>query len=249
MSGIHIFQMSLGGTRSIQPTPEPLVLDNANIVFDGNSLTKGDGSTVGNDYPSQLMRLSPFATNGATMQNLGVGGQTTLNMLSDAVTQVDALFDSAKSNNILCVWEIRNHLVVNEPTNQYAYDKFVEYCQGRIAKGWYVVIATVLPSWDSMYRGDNTVTGYQLLDSDRKEINTWLRNNYKDFAHELADLASINGIGNLGDNEPSGYVFDPNNRPGLSANGNYVDGTHCSDTGYGVVAGIMSEAIQRLIAK
>jgi len=220
-------------------------LKNANIVCDGNSLTAGQGSTSGGTYPNQLIEKKPLSSLVSSITNKGVGGQTTVDMNADASTDIDSLL-SGTERNILLAWEIRNHLVVDAPTLQQAYDEFALYCSNRQAAGWEVVSATLLPSWAATYRGDNTVTGYNQLESDRNAINTMLRNGWGDFSDGIADLALVDTIGVFGNNESYDYVFDTNNRPTLSVNGRFIDGTHLTNVGYEEVAKVFLQQLWKL---
>ena len=108
------------------------------LIFDGNSLTAGLGSTGGRTYPAQVLSQLPMYDG----TNFGVNGQTTTQMASDAASQIDPLVSPA---NILIAWEIRNEIVVGGATAQQAYDRFVSYCQARRAAGWQVIVLTAVP--------------------------------------------------------------------------------------------------------
>jgi len=218
-------------------------LKTSKIIADGNSLTSGQGSTNGNKYPEQLSRFYPISSTSISITNLGVGAQTTLDMLSDAVSQVDTLYNEALNYNFLLVWEIRNHLVQNAPTNTFAFDKFKEYCLARKTAGFTVIIATISPSWSASYRGDSTVTGYNLLESDRLAINVMLREQWTDFAD---GLASFPKIGNTGVNVVDGYVYSTST-PAPSTNGMFIDGTHCTNAGYEKVSNSFLIEIYKLL--
>lgn len=222
------------------------LINNSKIVCDGNSLTLGTGSTGGETYPIQLSNLGAIGTSNCTVTNLGSGSQTTEDMIADGVAQVDALYDSGLDYNFLLAWEIRNHLVLDAPTNQAAFDEMETYCLARQSAGFKVIVATILPSWTATYRGDSTVAGYNLLDYDRLAINTLLRDNYTDFADGFADLAMIEGLGDLGDNESGGYTFSAT-RPTTSVNGKYDDGTHLTNSGYADVAQCFLNEIYKII--
>jgi len=219
--------------------------NNCVIVCDGNSLTVGQGSTGGNNYPSQMGVKYPLSSFAGSITNKGVGGQTTLDMEADATSDIDSLL-SGSYENILLAWEIRNHLVVDAPTNSDAYDAFADYCSERQAAGWKVIVATILPSWAASYRGDNTSTGYAQLESDRNAVNVMLRNGWGDFADGLADLAAVSSIGTFGNHENTGYVFNTASRPTTSTNGLYDDGTHMTNAGYTVVADVFLKSIWKL---
>ena len=57
-----------------------------NFLFIGDSLTFGNGSTSGYDYPSQVMLLPGFS--GGVKYNLGVGGYTLDNLIANYTTAV-----------------------------------------------------------------------------------------------------------------------------------------------------------------
>jgi len=65
--------------------PKFLNLNNAHLIGDGNSYMAGHGYAPAISY---LMGMEPFNSNGATMVNFGVGGQSTQDMLADQATQV-----------------------------------------------------------------------------------------------------------------------------------------------------------------
>jgi hypothetical protein len=115
--------------RMYQVRQSGLVLDilGARFAADGNSQTVGvNGAAV--SFPGQI------ATSlGVTVTNYGVGGQSTLDMIADAATEIDAAFSSAP--NILIVGEVRNHLVAMDASAdaRIAVDALWTYCDGRRA--------------------------------------------------------------------------------------------------------------------
>nr|WP_321409344.1 hypothetical protein [uncultured Carboxylicivirga sp.] len=228
--------------RGVVPVVPIINLQNANIVVDGNSLSTSQGG--GDPYSTTLQSLLNADDYNVTVANVSVGGQTTLAMISDFATEVAPLYDDQKEN-ILLAWEIRNHLVVNSPTVQEAYDQFVNYCNLANQVGFKVVIGTVMPSWTATYKGDSTVTGYELLDSDRLAANVLLRNNYTQFAIGLADIGATTGLKDFHDNEEEGYVFSAT-RPTTSANGYFADGTHNTASGKAIIAQVWCNELKRL---
>lgn len=221
-------------------------INNANIYVDGNSISAGQGSTSNNSYPEQLERLYPLFKNYfSSINNYAVGGQTTLDMISDAPTQIDPLFISGK-NNILLAWEIRNDMVVNYPTPQEAVNNFKTYCLGRKTANpdLKIITATVLPSWYNSYSGDTTATGYNLLKSNTLIVNQLLREQYTSFCDYLIDFETITDFGLYPANEQDGYVFNTSIRP--IENFYYTDGTHPNNNGYRIIANEFNKAIYRL---
>lgn len=82
------------------------------VVLDGDSLTQGDGATFTQPISVYLQSwLSPLC-NSLEVYSFGVNGQSTQDMLSDVVSQVDSLYNPSK----VCVyfhWEDVN-AILNE---------------------------------------------------------------------------------------------------------------------------------------
>jgi lysophospholipase L1-like esterase len=129
-------------------------LTNANIVADGNSYTQGNGYTP---YSTLIMQSAPFSTNGATMQNFGVGGQTTAQMLSDQSSQVLSLYTSGKANIIL-FQEGGNDLYFNGRVDS-ALARVKRYCDNARAAGFKVIVSTLIHREQTTMFGD-TPTQY-----------------------------------------------------------------------------------------
>jgi hypothetical protein len=152
---------------------------NAIIVCDGNSITAG--ASIGYAWPTQLKIRSPFIDLGCSILNVAVGGQTTAQMVADAVPQVDSLYDKTK-DCILIAWEIGNDLYFGA-TVETACANFQKYCFDRKAAGWRVIAITVCDRiHPSGTPGGDTGSQYKtkiLL------ANTWLRGNWQSFADAL----------------------------------------------------------------
>jgi lysophospholipase L1-like esterase len=207
-------------TATLSLASVPLALANANIICDGNSLTIGQGGTP---YPTQLAGLAPFSTNGAAFSNIGVGGQTTPDMAADYDSQVVALYNAGKQNNIYVCWEGINHLYYNATTTQ-AYEAIRDLCLRARMTGFYVVVGTLTPRSNSGTPAD--------FETKRQEVNTLLRSNWRTFAGELADFAADARIGDAGDELDTTYYTS--------------DKVHLNTTGYGVVAAIVKDTLLRL---
>ena len=182
------------------------------IVFDGNSLTQGTGATAGFSYPDQCFPiLKGFRYGG----NFGVSGQTTAQMSSDAVAQIDSLYNSGLYSNILVAWEIRNSRVVGGRTMAEAYSDYVSYCQARQAAGWKVMALTVLPC-----NGGDEPPGFE---AERVAINAQIVSDWPTFADELCDVAADTRL----DDYTDATYFN-------------ADEVHLTDAGYGVVAELVA---------
>lgn len=180
--------------------------DNLNIVCDGNSLTAGQGGTP---YPTYLQN----SLQNATVQNFGVGGQTTTQMISDATAQIDTQID-VKKKNILIAWEIGNEVYDNgDVTN--ACNNFKAYCDARRSAGWQkIIVINCPPRKQSTQFGDNE----SQYNTKLQQVNTWLSANYTTFSDELIDLA--------GDSRFQGYSLNVYN----------ADLVHFNSNGYSIIA-------------
>jgi len=201
-----------------------------NIVCDGNSLTLGQGSSI--SYP-QLMELNLKKNISCKVTNLGVGAQTTLDMLSDQAQQLQSHYEPL-ARNILFTWEIRNHIVINCPDINFAKLKFMEYCKKANEQGYEVYVLTLLPSYASKYCGEATEKAYDKLEQDRLLINDWLRSEYNTFANGIVDIAKDSLIGKRGQNHELKYSYSSYKRP--KQTDYYYDGTHLTQKGYSIVA-------------
>lgn len=185
------------------------------IVFDGNSLTLGTGSTANNDYPSQCLALLGPGWRGV---NYGVFGQTTGSMTADAATQIDTQYN-AYLKVFIVAWEGAADILAGQNAAG-AYAHLITYYQGRFAAGFTRgVVCTVLP---------NPTGGFEAT---RQSLNTLLRNGIAaDFpGWVLADVAGDARIGANNANLDTTY-YD-------------ADTIHLNNTGYAIVAPLVKTAI------
>lgn len=181
----------------------------------------GDSLTTG--YKStngfgytNLMSLSLAA---CEVYNVGMGSKTLAQMVSDGTSWVDGLYDATKARNIVVIWGGTNDLYTGD-TAENTYANLQTFCAARRAVGWKVVVVTTLP------RG-----AADPYETKRQTYNSSIRAGWATFADALADVAADSRIGDAGDNSDGTY---------------YSDGTHLNNTGYGVVAGIVTAAVQGL---
>ena len=212
-------------------TANSLVNGLVSVAFDGNSLTAGTNSTTGvqggstsdfstsMSFPSQLIRS--LTRNAYMAGNFGVSGQTTVQMSSDAATQIDIKFDAVHyRNNILVAWEITNDYCNAGVTKEVAYSDFVTYCTNRRAAGWRVVVLNVINRTTNL----NTRTAADFAAA-QTYWNGRLATEFTTFADALVDVNALN----------------------LQTTANW-DGTHPSDPGYALVAAAIKTAIAPLLA-
>jgi lysophospholipase L1-like esterase len=193
------------------------------VITDGDSLTVGQGSSVGKDYPTRLgvgLGASYTVTKG-----LAVGGQTAGDMNNDAETQIDALYSASYNDNILAAWGGTNDIQFGLSA-AVAYARYRDYCLRRKAKGFKVIAFTVLPRSDG--------GGIAGVETRRTALNTLIRAHYLEFADALADVAADSRIGDSGDELNLTYY--------------QTDKVHLSDAGYQIIADIVQPIVVALAA-
>jgi lysophospholipase L1-like esterase len=214
-TGTNVFSAATTSPTNVNTTTSApaAFTGTAQIVFDGNSVVYGVGSThtasnaddfTGNNFPAVARRALVSAFPGVTFttKNFGVDGQTTPQMASDAATQIDAIFDGSFDRNILVVREISNDISLNNVSAATAYQTFVDFCQARRAKGWRVLFLTLTPR--SVAPSTMTLTEY----NNRKDaVNGLLRKNWPLFSDGIIDVATLSGL-------------------------TFPDGVHTNDAGY-----------------
>jgi len=194
-----------------------------NVVFDGNSLTAGLGGS--RPYSVNCIQSLVNAQYSVISSNFSVSGQTTTQMISDANSQIDGAYDSSKNYNIVVCWEGINDLYFGVTITQ-AYNNIVNYCLGRKAKGFKVVVVTLTPRQNVGTPANQEVN--------RLAVNALILQNWKTFADALADI---------GNNVPMG-VFETCNNSIYYAS---TDLVHFTDVGYNILAGIVTSAIYSAI--
>ena len=135
-------QLSAAEISLLMGFRRPLLLPlTGNIVCLGNSITAGDGLSVGQDYPS-VLRTSL----GATWQvfNCGHSGYTTPQLLA-GFAEVQSHRAWQTSNNVLVVNEVGNDIILGGASEATARENMrALIAQGR-ASGWRVLFATTTP--------------------------------------------------------------------------------------------------------
>ena len=198
------------------------------IVADGNSNTinSGAGTDSGSPYTVFLMEhlAEHVDINTVTMHNIGVGGQTTVNMLADFESQVEPLYDS-DVKNLMLMWEIGNDLYLSGNVET-VYNRTLSYCQNAAALGFYVIVATC----PTRIYSTNTTAGDTLEQYNAKieEVNSLIRENIQSFG-TLADIAA------------DWRFRDPSNTTYFQP-----DGIHFSEEGRRAIAEIFSNAMKKV---
>lgn len=199
-------------TPTPNPTPTPALLPV--VICDGNSLTYGYESSnpATKSYPAVLATLLPV---GWSVQNTGVGGQTTEGMIARAASAVDSLYNSARPQNIVVAWEGINSLANTADTAAQAYASMTDYIKARKSVGFKVVLCTTI-KWG---------TATAVKETARQAYNALVLANTAG-ADRVVDLAS------------EAKFSDPTNATYFNG-----DSIHLTDAGYAAVAGYLAACL------
>lgn len=224
---------------NILDSGKKLYLQNSNILFDGNSLTFGVGSTGGQNMPTQVATILNNAGYNVTVNHIGVSGQQTPAMIADANTQIPPFLHGTKFNILVCN-EIRNHRDLGNVTKEVAYDSWVNgYMPIVRSQGWFTCVWDELPSW-SLTRATNE-TEYLQFNQDRLDNNLRLKQTSNSFCDLFIPVSENSQIGDLEDTWTSPSWVYADGRP--TNNGIYTDGIHLTNAGYGILAQEIASAL------
>lgn len=188
-----------------------------NIVFEGDSLT-ADG-TYSNDVVNQL---NISEGQGNIGHNVATGAQTLYpTMIDDAHGQVDSNLFATRYRNIAVLWAGTNDLYYDEKLTASGLHEYIrDWCSGRKAAGFQVIVCTIAPRSDPDIREN--------FECRRRILNSLIREHYSEYADGIADIAADPRLGDIGDELDNRY---------------YTDKVHMTATGYSIVACIIRDAI------
>ncbi len=189
------------------------------VVFDGDSLTRGYGLNITTDsYPYQLRS----SLSGYTYDVEGANGESLSTMLANAPTNIDPLYNSRRTKNIVVIWGGINDFIWDSKTAAQVYADTVSYGQARRAAGWKVVVVTTLPTGNASAPAD--------YETKRTTLNANILANWNTFADAIADPGADATIG---------QTSSPNNTSYYQS-----DKTHLTAVGATIVANLVKAAIQ-----
>lgn len=201
------------------------------IVFDGDSLTSGVGSTTalnalesagGLNYPAQASAgLQPDAT----IYNFGVGGQTVTAMNADAPAQIDTLYDPARPCIAVLLGGINDLYTADTAATVYA--RIVAWHTARRAAGFKTVAITILPATGNSPPGD--------IVAKTASVNSSIAANWATFADALCDAAASSVF------TTGGVTTDPHYYS--------TDAVHLNNDGYEFLAGLVRPVLASLLVK
>lgn len=180
------------------------------VVFAGNSLTRGAGSTGGNTYPARALAILGADWTGV---NSGVDGQSAADIIADYADQVGQHYDGTKSVNVLVLWELTNDLYFGA-TAATAWSRYRTIAAAARAQGFRVVLATALPRDQP-----GLIAGFEAA---RAAANALVLAGWRPVCDALMPLHQDTRVGDAGDEADATY-YD-------------ADSVHMNNTGYGVVA-------------
>lgn len=198
------------------------VISRPQIIFDGDSLTLGTGSTGGLNYPNQTI-TQLGGSNYYDLTNIGVGGQLMQTILANGATAVDPLYKYYRSNNYVSLLGGTNDLDSGSSDASTTYGYIVSYSQARRTAGYKVIVNTILP------RGAGAQgIAFEAL---RQTVNSSIRANWESFADGISDIGADPIIGTFGANLNATY---------------YTDTTHMTNAGYAILASHVAAAVNQI---
>jgi len=197
----------------ITPIPGLLNLSTHDLVLDGNSLVLNMGQ------PGNTAVYATLGGAGRAKQNYGIGGQSTINMLSDAASQIDAQY---AANKLLVVWEVRNDIFFGASVSG-ALARLAQYCIGRRSVGYRVLVIGCLPSIA-------TPSTYTASEFNQRivEANRLIRRDWRNYCDGFVDVEAIAGLQNPADTSV------------------YSDGIHLNAAGYSLLFPAVNLELSRL---
>lgn len=182
------------------------------ITFNGNSFTSNP------IYSAKVLSLLP--TYAYDVNKVGVTGQTTVQMQTNATTTVFPYTKTFLTKDVYFIWELTNDLVSTGNATT-SYNNMVAYCQAlRVAQpSAIIIVATCMPRTnitpDTLRQNDADLT-------DATTLNGKIRNNADNAWDYVCDTASDLTMGQAGQYSDLTY-YD-------------VDGIHPTTVGYEYLA-------------
>lgn len=204
------------------------------IVFDGDSLTRGfNNAQIEQYYPKEVDAYLTGKSNTKEFYSYGVGGQSTVQMINDANTQIYPKAQTGKEN-VLIAWEDVNAILNDGRTAQQNFDDFETYFAGAKAAGFQHCVL---------------ITGYypRELENGTYHNTSWTQNDF-DKQHDYFELVKNANI----NNQSWDYHIDLRNVDGIGGprdqtiNANFSDSVHLFASGYDLVADKVIQELNKI---
>lgn len=215
--------LSIAFNSGFPSSQSALAVEDRNLAIPYNIVFEGDSLTADGTYSNKVMRMIDlYVRTGNIAHNVATAAQTLYpTIIYDAPNQVDSNHISTGHKNIAVLWAGTNDLYYNKKlTASGLHELIQDWCSGRKAAGFKVIVCTITPRSDLFIPGN--------FEERRQILNALIREHYSEYADGIADIAADPRLGDAGDELESMY---------------YTDKVHMTPTGYAIVAGIVRDAI------
>ncbi len=198
----------------------------ANLVFDGDSLTFGQGSTGDNSYPAQTQAALAGGAQYWTRYNYAVSGSGAATIAATRyAANIPSLYSTAFPCNIYLPWTGTNDLAGGAtPAAVFASLQSI-WAQAR-ATGYKVAAFTIIA------RNSGLSMSAAAFETARRDLNTLIRAASSQY-DGLIDLGADSRFDSTADTADTTY---------------YSDATHLTNAGYAAVAALAKPVIEALAA-
>lgn len=183
--------------RGVPPTTTSATVNKAtgpNIVCVGDSITAAVNVAAANTY-CQNMTIIPTPT---YRQNQGETLLTAQQLLAAGPFTEDPAYVASSPVNLIHFFAGTNDIAINSSITD-AEEGNRAYCTARHLIGWKCIVTTMVSR-----------TG---IDASKDTLDTWLRQNWRNFADGLTDLAADPNLGADGANASGTYFFSDHVHP------------------------------------
>ncbi|CAN5320058.1 hypothetical protein BH10PSE1_BH10PSE1_00910 [soil metagenome] len=204
----------------------------ANLVFDGDSLPFGQGSTGDNSFPAQLQAALTGGAQYFTRYNAAVAGSAAWTIAATRyAAAIPALYSDAFPKNIYQIWTGTNDLAGgNTPASVYASLKSI-WAQAR-ATGYKVAAFTIIA------RNGGLAISSAAFETARQDLNVLIRSD-QTLYDGLVDVGADSHFDSTADTADGTYYIQT---------GSPADQTHLTNAGYAVLAGLAKPVVEALAA-
>ncbi|HQT77683.1 MAG TPA: SGNH/GDSL hydrolase family protein [Rhodopila sp.] len=200
--------------------PRCTAADCVNLVFDGDSISAGWGSTPGHGLDAQVVAR---VGEPVVVHNVAVGGRPVLQCLQLYPKLVAPLFDPATPHNVI-VFHAGDNDIAQGRDAQQTYAAFTGYVAAAHEQGWKIVVSTELRRFDFAPPQFDELENYNRL----------LREN----------KAGADAVVDLNQDVMLAEASHRNDRSLFSP-----DRVHPADAGYRLIAALLAPAVRRVAGR
>ena len=212
------------GSGDTHPFLDPVWNSDYQVIFLGDSLTNGTGSTtLAGSYPLQTLDL---LSGRLKVDRAAAGGKRIDQLVSEGyVAQAAEAYSADYTHNVVCVWIGTNDLMQSGYNDADSIEPALwSVCDTLRAAGYdKIVVMTHTPATGYMDAGHQAI-----YETERQLLATAIRANFATHCDVIVDLAADTIIGEAGDDSNGTY---------------YYDNLHMKDAGYGIVANLTVAAL------